>query len=118
MDTEPASTDEPWYAVRCLIRYPSEDAASEVGTYEERITLWRAASFEDAIERAEQEATRHAAALGATYVDLAQAFNLSARDTVGDGDEVFSLMRDSALPPGEYVALFFETGDEQEGVAE
>lgn len=104
--------------MRCLIRYASADAASDIGTYEERITLWRAASFEEAIERAEQEATRYASQLGGTYVELAQAFNLAASETVGDGAEVFSLLRDSPLAPEEYVAQFFETGDEQEGEAE
>ena len=118
-DTSDATnTDEPWYAVRCLIRYVPQDAGSEVGTYEERITLWRTASFEEAIERAEAEATDYADGFGAASVELAQAFNLAAGETVGDGDVVFSLMRDSALAPPEYVAAFFETGDEQEGEAE
>jgi hypothetical protein len=85
--------------------------------FEERITLWRAASFDDALERAEAEAEGYASGLRAEYVGLAQAFHLAA-GAVSDGAEVFSLMRDSNLPDDDYVARFFETGDEREGHSE
>jgi hypothetical protein len=108
--------DEPWYAVRCVIRFPapSED---QPAVYEERITLWRAESFDDALERAETDAEEYARGLRAEYVGLAQAFHLSV-ESVGDGTEIFSLMRDSVLSPDDYVAQFFENGDEREGFVE
>jgi hypothetical protein len=38
---------EPWYAERGVIRFPDPDGGPAYA-YEERITLWRADSFEDA----------------------------------------------------------------------
>jgi hypothetical protein len=43
-----------WFAVRCVFR-----GTKELTLYEERVTLWRADSFEDAIERAEAEADEY-----------------------------------------------------------
>jgi hypothetical protein len=103
-----SSTAEDWYAVRCIFR------AGEA--YEERITLWRAASLDDAIERAEAEARTYAAELlpdPDAYVGLAQAYALA--DPPGDGAEVFSLIRDSPLEPEAYLDRFFDTGDERQG---
>jgi hypothetical protein len=48
---EPEEHDR-WYAVRCLFQGSDGGETS----YEERITLWQAASLEDAIQRAEAEA--------------------------------------------------------------
>jgi len=82
-------------------------------TYEERITLWRASSAEEAIARAEAEALEYATALeGCTFLGLAQSYQL-AHD-VGDSAEVFSLMRDSELKPQEYLDAFFDVGTERQ----
>lgn len=48
--------DEPWYSVRCLFAFEAEHGTM----YEERVTLWRASSFEEAIARAELEAAEYA----------------------------------------------------------
>jgi hypothetical protein len=108
----PEATEEPWYAVRCVFRF---DFAADAGesTYEERITLWSAPSFDVAIARAEQEATDYVSDGEGEYVGLAQAFHLSTAG-VGDGAEVFSLMRDSRLMPDEYLTRFFDTGRERQ----
>jgi hypothetical protein len=81
--------------------------------YEERVVIVRAADFALAIARAEDEAARYAVDVDAEYLGLAQAFALV--DDPGDGAEVFSLMRDSDLPPDEYLDAFFDTGDERQG---
>ncbi|RNL78952.1 DUF4288 domain-containing protein [Nocardioides marmorisolisilvae] len=104
--------DSDWYAVRCVFR-----SIVEVGvtTYEERITLWQAASTDEAIERAEAEAEEYAAAIEDAeieYVGLAQCFHLF--DDPVDGAEIFSLMRDSDLDPEDYLDAFFDTGDEHQ----
>lgn len=109
---ERVSLDSDWYAVRCVFR-----SIIEVGTttYEERITLWRAGSTAEAIERAEAEAAEYAAAIEdveVEYTGLAQCFHLF--DDPGDGAEVFSLMRDSDLEPEDYLDTFFDTGGEHE----
>jgi hypothetical protein len=85
--------------------------------YEERVTLWRADTFDDAIELAEAEATDYAAALGAEYCGFAQSFSLP-ETTPGHGSEVFSLMRVSGLDPDEYLTQFFDTGAELEGTVD
>jgi hypothetical protein len=87
--------------------------------YEERITLWLAASAEDAIERAEAEALEYAGSIAESpdsYLGIAQSYRLV--DAPGDGAEVFSLMRSSALEPTEYLDTFFSTGTERQRTVE
>lgn len=109
-----------WVAVRCIFR--SElDGTSQ---YEERITLWRTTSMDEAIARAEADAHEYVALLSTPpadpheYVGLAQAYLLA--DTPGDGAEVFSLIRDSDLTPEDYLDAFFDTGAERQrsGIAD
>ena len=98
-----------WYGVRCVFRW------DHGGCYEERITLWRAGSFDEAIELAEAEANAYAQDLEdypLTYVEFAQAYKLS--DVPGHGAEVFSLPRDSDLEAQEYLSTFFDTGREHQ----
>lgn len=105
---------EPWYAVRAVIRFNDGEPTS---TYEERITLWRAPSADEAIELAEAEATNYAESLEhAEYTGFAQSFSLFLGDSVGHGDEVFSLMRDSDLDTDDYLDAFFDTGAEHQGL--
>jgi hypothetical protein len=100
-----------WYGVRCLFQHRPVDA--EATSYEERITIWRAGSFDEAIELAEAEATEYAAAReDVTDLGLVQAYGLS--ELPGQGAEVFSLIRDSALAPDDYLDQFFDTGAERQ----
>lgn len=100
--------EERWYAVRSVFLLPSEGDNS----YEERITLWTAASFDEALTKAEAEAEEYAAFAGATYLaDFGQAYHL-ADVPPRDGAEVFSLTRDSPLAPRPYLDRFFSTGTE------
>jgi hypothetical protein len=92
-----------WYAVRCLFQW--------TGPYEERITLWHAADLGTAIALAESEATEYAENTGVTYLELAQAYEIG-EEQPGPGSEVFSLLRDSVMPPPEYLNHFFDTGGE------
>ena len=92
------TADHSWYSVRCVFR--------DDDVYEERITLWRAGGYDEAIARAEDEARR----LPSEYLGLAQAFWLF--DEPADGREVFSMLRQSTLCPSEYVSRYFDTGDE------
>ena len=82
-----------WFAVRCMFSIGAFSAPRARG-YEERITLWRAGSFEAAVEMAEAEASQYAATvpdLETEYLGLAQALRLF--DDPDHGAEVFSLMR-------------------------
>jgi hypothetical protein len=101
----------PWYAVRCIIQLDNGDVDMHV--YEERITLWRCGSEDEAIARAEAESGEYAQTTGANhYLGLAQAYLLS--DEPGNGAELFSLIRDSPLPPSAYLDRFFDTGAERQ----
>ena len=96
-----------WFAVRCVFRTASDD-----GLFEERVTLWRADSFDAAVARAEEEARRYAVDLSMRYLGLAQAYRLS--DQPDDGAEVFSLVRMSDLDDKAYLDTFFDTGTERQ----
>jgi len=108
--TSGISEEEPWYAVRCHFAMPENSAF----TYEERVTLWRAASAERAIERAEEEARSYASSgFGdVQYLENASVFHLFGNEPLVDGLEVFSEMRKSDLGPDEYLERFFFTGNE------
>ncbi|MFE6931121.1 hypothetical protein ACFVDT_03695 [Streptomyces sp. NPDC057699] len=97
-----------WYGVRSVFRHHLLEV------YEERITLWRAQSLDEAIERAEVEALEYCLHLDEVeYVRFSEAYGFD--DALEDGVEVFSLMRGSRLPPGQYIERFFATGSESTG---
>ncbi|WP_380158344.1 hypothetical protein [Kineococcus sp. R86509] len=106
-----------WVAVRCIFRSQAEHHGAEV-VDEERVTLWREADMDRAIERAEAEAQTYASETTwppdrvTEYLGLVQAYALF--DEPVDGAEVFSLMRTSDLPPTAYLDRFFDTGQERQ----
>lgn len=104
--------DEDWYTVRCVFRW----VEWERSPYEERITLWRAESLDDAIERAEREAREYARRNNVEFSGFAQAYKLAEDQSPESGMEIFSLLRDSDLDPDAYVNTFFSTGAEHESV--
>ncbi|MFI0410454.1 hypothetical protein [Actinomadura sp. 3N508] len=96
-----------WFGIRCVFR------DSITGTYEERITLWEAKDFDDAISMAESEALEYASIFdGVSFAGLTQAYLVG--DAPGHGSEVFSLIRESDLNQEDYIARFFDTGDERQ----
>lgn len=102
-----------WYAARCVFRHTAFRGVAEDAVYEERIILLRAECFEGAIRKAEEEAGVYASATaGAEYLGYAEVYHLS-EDAIGEGTEVFSLMRTSELRPEEYLSRFFDTGSER-----
>jgi hypothetical protein len=101
-----------WYAVRCVFVRPTSERAT---LYEERVTLWRASTFKEAVRRAEDDAEEYVALIGdMTYSGLAQAFTLAEEPE--DGAEVFSLVRSSRLGTDEYLSRFFDTGEERQSL--
>jgi len=105
---------ERWYGVRLVFRVLNR----EDHLYEERVTLWRARSIEEAIARAEAEVLDYADPNERLfeYIGLAQAFQTDIPDRApGSGDEVFSLIRGSDLEPSDYLDRFFDTGTERQG---
>lgn len=111
-----ANGDSGWYSVRCVFRdetgkpWGPPDLSSGESVYEERITLWRADSADEAIERAEEEAHEYASRLEVEYLGIAQSYRLA--DEPGEGADVFSLVRRSTLDPDPYLDTYFDTGSE------
>jgi hypothetical protein len=97
-----------WFSARTVYEH---DKTGD-GLFEERIVVVRADGFEDALERAGVEATGYAEAVGCVYTGYVSVFEI-VEETVGDGTEVFSLMRDSDLNAEEYIDRFYTTGDER-----
>ena len=105
-----------WYSVRFVFVHTPADPR-ELTTYEERITVWLARSVEEAFKRAEIEAKAYVQTLDPQRwalheVGLEQSY-LHVGD-LGDGSEVFSLMRDSELSADAYLNAFFDTGHERQ----
>jgi hypothetical protein len=113
--SETLGTEHSWYGVRTVFR-----VLNQPGTiYEERVTIWKASSLEDAIAQAENDALSYASPeLGLyEYLGFAQAFKTYIPDRPPEsGDEVFSLLRDSRFKPSKYLDKFFDTGQERERV--
>jgi hypothetical protein len=96
-----------WYGVRCVFKRRDDP------TYEERVTLWRAESFEHAIELGETDALGYAVDVDFEYLGLAQVYDTKA-SRISNGSEVFSLMRTSSLEPRDYLDRFFDNGSERQ----
>ena len=96
-----------FFSVRSVIQF-NEDM------FEERVTLWRAGSFEEALRYAETESREYAELVNGQYLRLAQAFHLSDSPE-SQGAEIFSLIRRSALSPTAYLSRHFDTGLEHQG---
>jgi hypothetical protein len=98
-----------WFGVRCIFEY-------EEHLYEERVLLVQARDLEQAIAAAEIEGDDYARDVAASRLGLVQAYEIS--EGIGNGSEVFSLMRESSLPPEEYLSAFFDTDMERQQVSE
>lgn len=60
LDGQEKTMKQQWYSVRCIFKHPSRHDMTKRGLYEERVTIWKANSFEEAIENAELEAKEYA----------------------------------------------------------
>jgi len=101
---------EPWYGAKCIFRHTNLPAEGGASVYEERIVLIRASSVEDALRMAEREAKVYATD-GIEYLGFVDLYHL-ATDRVGDGTELYSLMRTSPLKPRDYLNRFYDSGGE------
>lgn len=93
-----------WYSVRCHFRIDQRH-------YEERITVWQAEGFDEAINLAEAEAGSYP---NGEYLGSCDCFHLSdAGMQASQGAEIYSLVRASDLDPDTYLRTFFFTGSER-----
>lgn len=105
--------NEPWYSVRCLFRHKKRTDMTKNHLYEERITIWKTDSFDKAIELAEKEAEKYAADTDCEYIELAQAYHLYD-ESIENGSEIFSLMREHNYTPKKYLDRYFDTRYERQ----
>lgn len=98
-----------WYGVKCLVEHAGLADALEVHVYEERVVLVRAASFEEAIERAERRTEEYASGIGGQYIGYANAYRMSDV-ALGDGAEVYSVMREVPMLRGEFISHYYDDG--------
>jgi hypothetical protein len=92
---------------------PGGHGAAEPRTYEERVTIWLTDGLDAAIALAEAEAEEYAETVNSRYLGLAQAYAMEGNPR--HGAEVYSLPRDSDLPPHSYLDKFFDSGMERHG---
>ena len=101
---------EPWYGVRLIFRSTFDPNRS---AYEERVVLIHASSDEEAIAKGEICARTYEDET-TTFTGYIMAFHIFDQDgpCLGEGVEVFSLIRYSDLEADAYLNRFFDTGDE------
>ncbi len=108
--------DQPWYGAKCVFRH-NDRKDDDNNMYEERIVLFKAENIDEAIIRAENEAKQYVNELSnCEYLGFVDVFNLFD-ETVEDGTEVYSLMRQSKLDKEKYLDNFYDTGLERTTVS-
>ena len=109
----PENEKQQCYSVKCVFRLCSETGHNY---YEERVTLWRASSFDEALELAKQEAEFNALVLGGESSGPISAFWIYEDDesplSFPQGQEIDSMLRLSDLELKDYIARFVDTGKE------
>ena len=101
------------FSVRCIFKWSPRASQTLKFLYEERITLWQADSLDQAIEFAENEASKYSDE-SCEFLGLSQGYTMFEM-VQENGIEVFSLLRESDLEPEEYLNSFFDSGFERQG---
>lgn len=102
------SKTQPWFTVRCLFSHPARAKDGDGHLYEERVTLWKCASWDEAFRLARIEAEKYAEEADAILIGTTDAFHLFDSEC-GHGTEVWSLMRGSHLDARTYTDTFCNT---------
>jgi uncharacterized small protein (DUF1192 family) len=108
------------YSVRSVLEWKGRKEIQKKHLYEERITIWNADSLDEAIALAEKEIERYMneeSSKKEKMVSLGFYQGFSGFKEVQldlQGEEVFSLLRQSDLAPDDYLDNFFDTGDEHQ----
>jgi hypothetical protein len=104
--------EQHWYGVKCLIEHgePSDQAGAHL--YEERVVVFRATDFDQAIELAEREVTDYARQNDARYLGYCNAFKMDAA-VIEKGTEVYSVMREVPLSPRDFIDRYYDDGTDK-----
>lgn len=105
--------DVGWYSAKTVYRHQLVQGGKTKAVFEERVVLFHAANFEDAIAKAETEAKAYCSDVeNVVYLGFVSVYYLP-EETVEDGTEIYSSMRDSDLSEKEYLARFHNDGHER-----
>ena len=105
--------DVGWYSAKTVYRHRLVQDGVTKTVFEERVVLFRAANFEEAITKAEAEANDYCSTVEiAVYLGFVSVYYLP-EETVEEGTEIYSLMRDSDLSDTEYLTRFHDEGHER-----
>jgi len=100
--------DQSWYGVRSVFRSDRTEDGKPRRVFEERVVLFHATSFEEALAKGVAEAKRYAAdSLHCTMLDHVVAFHIHGEE-LGDGDEVWSCMRDADVSDDDFLRRIYE----------
>jgi hypothetical protein len=87
-------THQAWYSVRSVFRSDTTEDGEPRRAFEERVVLFRATSFEEALAKGEAEARGYASdILRGVMLDHVVACHIHD-DDLSEGDEVWSCVRD------------------------
>lgn len=100
-----------WYGAKAVFRHADLEEHGQ-RLFEERVVLIRATSPHEAIRKAEEQARKYAAENGVTWVEEYICTYEMFDEELGEGTEVWSLMRRSALDEAQYLRRFYSTGSE------
>ncbi len=105
------TAERQWFGVKCLFEHRGLEAEPGRAVYEERIVVVLAASFDEAVARAETEAADYIGGLG-EYLGFCDVYCTgSAR--LGEGSEVYSLMREVSLDRRGFIDRYHDDGTEK-----
>lgn len=97
--------------MKCLFEHRGLEARRDRRVYEERIIVVLASSVDEAIIRAEAEAAKYIGDLG-EYLGFCDAY-CTGSATLGDGAEVYSLMREVTLDRRDFINRYHDDGTEK-----
>lgn len=97
-----------WYGVRSIFRSDRAEDGKPCRTFEERVVLFQAASFEDALAKGEADSEHYAADWPHPKVlDHVVAFHIHDEE-LREGDEVWSCIRGLVITDEEFIRRFYE----------
>lgn len=101
-----------WYSAKSVYKHVLHEGETFKTMFEERVVLFQATDFDDAIVQAESEAEKYCRECGSEcrYLGYINMYQLP-EDSVGHRTEVFSVMRESELSDESFLDLFY--GDER-----
>ena len=109
-------SDEGWFGAKIIYRWRLVAGVNAEGEhlYEERVTLLRARDLADALARGEALAQEYARGReGIEYLGFIDVYEIS--DDIGDGAEVYSLLRTSPLDARQFVTRYHDDGTQHSG---